>query len=128
VPEELLIRPLTEDDAPLINETWAYYCATTYDYVRHSILFHGGLGLVKKHDDQLISWAVGVQNTIGMVHTLPDYRNKGYAQLVITALAGKFKSENIQPVCLIKKDNIPSIKLFDKLGFKDAGLFYYITW
>ncbi|XP_054262633.1 uncharacterized protein LOC128986334 [Macrosteles quadrilineatus] len=124
IPEGFVIRSLTSEDAELIDNTWAYHSDITYDYIHHSIVHFGGLGLAHKHNNHLVSWAVGVWNTIGIVHTLADYRHRSYAQLVIRALAKQLIRKNVQPICLIKFANTPSLQLFKKLGFNEVGLYY----
>ena len=55
---------------------------------------------------------------MGMLETLPDHRRKGLAQKCILALAKKHLEIGFEPYVFIHAHNLPSIKLFEKLGFK----------
>tara|TARA_B110000114_G_C14808615_1_gene283773 strand:- start:39 stop:494 length:456 start_codon:yes stop_codon:yes gene_type:complete len=50
----------------------------------------------------------------------PKFRKKGYGyrSLKFFLLLLKRKTKNLQIIALVKKDNDPSIKIFDKLNFK----------
>ena len=75
------------------------------------------------HDDELISVAgtlVRLNDVwmIGGVYTHPKFRNRGYATSVVSYwVMEAFK--HTRNACLwVRSDNIPAIRLYNKIGFK----------
>ncbi|WP_407311240.1 GNAT family N-acetyltransferase [Desulfosporosinus sp. SB140] len=60
---------------------------------------------------------------IAHVTTHPEYRNRGYAQQVVGALAGSLQKKIKYIGLNVKTDNIEALKCYRKLGFKEFGKF-----
>lgn len=91
------------------------------------IVKNGGLGLYDKTNKQqfLISWAL--QNNygaLGIVHTLDDYRQKGYGKLISKAVCRQI-AENGMDVCAVISDGNFSEIMLKKIGLKEISK---ITW
>ena len=56
---------------------------------------------------------------MGMLHTLHDFRRRGYAALVVRALASKIIQDGAVPFCHIVEGNTSSLALFRSLGFEE---------
>ena len=54
-----------------------------------------------------------------MLHTLHDFRRRGYAALVVRALASKIIQDGALPFCHIVEGNTSSLALFRSLGFEE---------
>lgn len=53
--------------------------------------------------------------------TAPEKRNKGYATSVCSALVGRLHQQGKNAMLYVSKDNLPAIKVYRKIGFKEAG-------
>jgi GNAT superfamily N-acetyltransferase len=59
---------------------------------------------------------------LGGVATLSEYRGKGLSALCVGALCEHLARKGFAGICLFYlKDNIPASRVYDKLGFQDAG-------
>jgi predicted GNAT family acetyltransferase len=56
---------------------------------------------------------------MGMLHTLQEFRRRGYAAVVVRALASKIIQDGAQPFCHIVEGNSSSLALFRSLGFDE---------
>lgn len=100
----------------------------TLAYIKNMYDFYGyGIWIVVRKEDDVIVGRAGLSNRevdgetkleLGYV-IAEEYQNQGYAYEICKAICGfvkKFLYEN-EIVCFMKKENIPSIKLAEKLGF-----------
>jgi GNAT superfamily N-acetyltransferase len=56
---------------------------------------------------------------VGNVATLPDYRNRGYAQATNSAVCAELLRQGIKTIVLnVSQANAPAIRAYRKLGFK----------
>lgn len=56
IPDELYFDALGECHASIINETWAYRCDTSLNYIRSILQLNGGLGLFEKSTNRILAW------------------------------------------------------------------------
>ena len=71
----------------------------------------GIIRLEKKYNNFYISYMIS-----------PKYRKKGFAYQALKHILFNKKIKNIKKlVAIVKKDNIPSIKIFSKLKFRQIG-------
>lgn len=109
------IGPLRVEDAPLIARNWVH--GDDVDYCRSRIASGPGFGLRK--GGGLISWMLTHEDgSMGMLHTLEQWRRRGYGRGVASALAKRIMEEGKRPFCFVLQDNEPSVRLFESLGFQ----------
>jgi predicted GNAT family acetyltransferase len=59
---------------------------------------------------------------LGGVATLTEYRGRGLSALCVAALCEHLARKGLTSICLFYlKDNTPAGRLYDKLGFLEAG-------
>ncbi|MEM3014239.1 MAG: GNAT family N-acetyltransferase [Candidatus Bathyarchaeia archaeon] len=56
------------------------------------------------------------------VFTIPSLRNRGLASSVCSALIDELIKSGKTPMLWVSKDNLPALKLYKKLGFKETGI------
>ena len=56
---------------------------------------------------------------MGLLHTKPDYRGRGYAKLCVQTLCKHLTAMGICPNVYIENDNSVSFAMFEKLGFRN---------
>uniref|UniRef100_A0A665W385 Glycine N-acyltransferase-like protein n=1 Tax=Echeneis naucrates TaxID=173247 RepID=A0A665W385_ECHNA len=67
-----------------------------------------------------VSWILTYSSSaIGMLYTLPEHRRKGYAKVLVHAMARRFHAEAYPVFCFIEEENIVSYRLFKSFGFTE---------
>ncbi|MGL4524440.1 MAG: GNAT family N-acetyltransferase [Spirochaetia bacterium] len=87
-------------------------CAHAIDKKKSMIVAKAEISYIGFHYGQL-----------GGVYTLPEFRNKGIAQAVITSLIKELAQENKNLSLFVKKSNRAAVALYNNLGLKNAGEF-----
>jgi predicted GNAT family acetyltransferase len=71
-------------------------------------------------DSKPVSWVLRTAyGSIGMLHTLKDFRRRGYAAIVVRGLASRIIQDGGVPFCHIVEGNSSSLALFRGLGFEE---------
>ncbi len=68
------------------------------------------------------------EKSIGMLHVLKEYRNKGIATFLEKNMINYFIDNNYIQFCQVELSNIKSMNLQEKLGFKKANKLCYWCW
>lgn len=55
---------------------------------------------------------------IGVVGTLEEYRNKGFAKSVVSELCRCIIAKGKLPTLMVRENNLPAVKVYQKLGFE----------
>ncbi|XP_010790346.1 LOW QUALITY PROTEIN: glycine N-acyltransferase-like protein 3 [Notothenia coriiceps] len=67
---------------------------------------------------QPLSWILVYDYcALGLLYTLPEHRGKGYAKVLVSAMAKRLHSQGYPVYCFIEEENDTSYKLFKNLGF-----------
>jgi ribosomal protein S18 acetylase RimI-like enzyme len=74
--------------------------------------------------EELISSAFGTSGSVieklshvGMVYTSPEFRGKGYATSVCSALVEKLLSQSEETMLFVLTDDFPALRVYEKIGF-----------
>ena len=65
---------------------------------------------------------------IGGVYTLPAYRNKGLAAAAVAHLINTHSAESHGFALFVKTANTAALRVYEKLGFEQCGLFRMSYW
>lgn len=88
-------------------------------YIEVTMALNERVGLFLKEGDILVSWALQTEwYGVGIVQTLDAYKRRGYARVVVSALAKRLGSEGISPVLTVICGNTPSENMFASLNWK----------
>jgi hypothetical protein len=115
-PIEYKTSPLNMNDANTVylNSDYKEYIST--EYISYQI--NKGISAGIYENDKLISWGITQDDgAIGFLHTLNDYRRKGYGGSVVLAMIKILKESGKLPFAYIESSNKKSMNLFRKLGF-----------
>lgn len=116
-PNDLYIAKLEESHAATVNANWPYADEKSIYYIRNLITNKDTVGLFRKKDSILLSWALTTFCGIGMLHTPDEYRRKGYAALVMKQITNNLANLGRIPVLVTLRDNHAAKSLFTSMGF-----------
>lgn len=67
-----------------------------------------------------VSWILTHEyGALGMLHTLPEHRRKGYAKVLISTMAKRFHAQGYPVYCFVEEENVVSYSLLKSLGFTE---------
>jgi GNAT superfamily N-acetyltransferase len=58
---------------------------------------------------------------IGGVYTHPEFRNKGYATLAVSAITQEALEQSEAAALFVRADNCPAVKAYEKIGYRKIG-------
>lgn len=122
LPKELVdegfeLRALSEADVTYIFDNSKYNDFTSPDYIKHRIEVGIGFGIYR--DAKLVAWILTHDDgAIGFLNVLENYRNLGMGQLLTYKTIDAVRKSGQTPFVCIEGDNIKSMNLSKKIGFK----------
>ncbi len=121
--EQADIRPLQTDDFPVVMEH--YSSLPDPEYIKSRI----SAGMLGIYVDNQLAGFIGThpEGTIGMLEILPEYRRRGLAFLLESAMMARQQSKSRLPFAQIVEGNEASIALHRKLGMeitRDAHIWW----
>jgi hypothetical protein len=94
--------PLTEEDAVIVYENSEYKEYISPDYVKEQIAKGVSAGLHEKNE--LVCWSITQDDgAIGFLHTLKNYRRKGYGYSITLSMIKKLRSRGELPFAYVVK-------------------------
>lgn len=64
---------------------------------------------------------------VSAVCTHPDFQGRGYARILISAVAGKIFERGEIPFLHVREDNVAAIRVYERLGFRTRAIFpFYV--
>lgn len=111
------IRPLTKDDAVLVDSKWPYRGDESIEYVRSRIENGVGYG-IDDNNGELVAWCLTHgDSSMGFMYVMEGYRNKGYAFDISLKVINHLREIGKIPFVHIIRGNTKSLNLAKKLGF-----------
>ena len=108
--------PLTENDAQIVYSNSEYKDYISLEYVKERIQKGVSSGL--HINNELVSWAMTQDDgAIGFLHTLDNFRRKGYGECVTLSIIEKLRNASEIPFAYAEISNKRSINLMTKFGF-----------
>lgn len=102
-----------------MNQTWKFSEDMAASMIRNMILNFPSK-CVLDETGRPVSWILTYNSSaMGMLYTLPEHRGKGYAKILISALARRLHGEGFPVYCFIEEENHVSYTLFRNLGFTE---------
>ncbi|XP_061766543.1 glycine N-acyltransferase-like protein 3 [Nerophis ophidion] len=117
---ESKISSLNLSHVDLLNRTWKYGGDERgYNYITFLISNFPSY-CITDDQGQPVSWILVYDYlAMGLLYTLPKYRQKGYATVLAHAMARKLLADDYPVYCQIDEKNIQSKKIFKNLGFTE---------
>lgn len=120
---EYKVESLREEDAEVIDYYFPYSSedSPATERIKHRIRNYPSF-TVRDEEGNPLSWALLKDDgSMGMAHTLKEYRKQGLAHAVNMELIRKVIDLGLTPFVHIVVDNYPSQSLGEQLGFKRYG-------
>lgn len=118
------IEPLLPDQLPLVYQHSKYQQFLDMDYLGLRLKLGGGYCI--RADGKPVAWVMTHDDgSVGMVHVLDEYRGRGYARKLVSAMAKSVAASGRPVFAHIEPANTASVRLFTSMGFEQKGL---ITW
>ena len=113
------VKSLERCHAQLVYDHWLYKQNTTVADVADEIELLPSAGVFLKENDKLVSWMMSHPPTgMSRLHTIEQYRRRGYAALVTQYLSKRVAQTGCVPFVIIVTDNEVSYKFFESMGFQ----------
>jgi GNAT superfamily N-acetyltransferase len=123
------VRPLRPEEAAIVDEYWEIMDEAE-EYIRARI--ERGIAMGAEVDGELVAWDLTHFETdeavmLGMLHVKEEYRRKGYAWSVGTAVVEAVLQKGKTPVCYVYTWNEPSIRFTLAIGFRRIDTHHWIS-
>jgi hypothetical protein len=114
------VRPLTLDDADLVNKHWDIGKGDSLDYVQFRI--KEGIHVGSDDEEGLVSWALTHDDgSMGFLYTMQRGRRKGYAHSVGAAHIRKILEAGETPFAFVVVGNEASMNFSKVIGLIEDG-------
>jgi GNAT superfamily N-acetyltransferase len=121
---EIETTSLSIADAKTIYENSEYKDFLNNEYIESRIQNDISVGIYEKK--KLVAWVlIQDDGAMGFLHVLPEIRRKGYGLQVTLALIEKVRQACKLPFACIVQNNVKSINLVKKLGFKEDKMKFW---
>ena len=119
VPTNTYIKNLEQCHAQTVYDFWPYRAQSSVEWVADEIQRLPSAGLFLKENDQLVSWVISAfPDSLGKLHTLEQYRRRGYAKLVVEYLSKHLAMAGYRPFANILVANEASKRTFESIGYQ----------
>ena len=117
--QEIKCVSLTKQDAQVVYNNSEYKEYISPEYVKYCI--QNGISAGIYENSKLVSWAITQDDgAIGFLHSLDEYRRKGYGYNVTLSMIYQVRNSGSFPFANVLPSNKRSINLLLKLGFKES--------
>jgi ribosomal protein S18 acetylase RimI-like enzyme len=114
------VESVRTPDAPFIASYWPHGRSPAYVEERIRALPSAAI----RRRGKLVAWALTHDDgSMGFLHVIAEWRGRGFARSLTTALSLRLLRLGLRPFLYIVKDNTPSIRLTESMGFERVGRF-----
>ena len=116
---ESRISSLNLSHVDLVNKNWKFGGNKKYRNIA-DLISNFPSCCITDSQGQPVSWILVYDYyAMGLLYTLPEHRGKGYAKVLIRAMAKRLHAEGFPVYCFIEEENTVSYKLFKGMGFTE---------
>ncbi len=113
------VKSLERCHAQTVYDYWPYKEGTTMENVAKEIEELPSAGVFLTDNDKLVSWMMShPPNGMSRLHTLQEYRRRGYAALVTRFLSKRVAQCGFVPFVNVDTENVVSRTFFENMTFK----------
>ncbi|XP_047668149.1 glycine N-acyltransferase-like isoform X2 [Tachysurus fulvidraco] len=112
------VSSVKESHSALINSKWLLGRGERTEPLIRNMIRNFPSCCVLDSEGRPVSWVLTYPScAMGVIYTLPEHRQKGYAKALATTMAKKLHSNGYPVYCFINLENQPSYRLLTSLGF-----------
>lgn len=124
-PADVYVKSLETHNAATVYDNWSYNEITTADSVLEGVIASPTAGVFLKDTNKLVCWMTSrVHVGMSQLHTLEEYRRRGYAACVTQYLTKRLAQSGYVPYAIVSPNNEPSVRCFQRAGFRLNSLFH----
>ncbi len=117
---------IRKGDIPEVNDNWSFGKGRVSRFIESSIDSQNTFAVYI--NDRIASYALFRENgSMGMLRTLPEYRNLGLAKIITHEMIKSARKRNWLPHCYIAHDNLVSRRVTEKSGFQFYASQYWFV-
>ena len=105
------IQPVSEDYIDIVHSTWKFSGEHTQMFIRHLVEQHPSIVMTTdsgQHVGHLVGQSYGA---MGMLYIQQEFRRKGYAQVIISQLAQRYREMGEDMYVIMEVDNAAPLNL-----------------
>ncbi|XP_055598405.1 uncharacterized protein LOC129747982 [Uranotaenia lowii] len=126
IPEGFTLKQLGPEDSTKADAVWPYRHQGSLFLLQRLAAWNINTGLYKNNGD-LIAWCYRLQNgALGALQVDAQHLKRGYGTMVVIDMAQRLADMNQDCFAFVSSDNIPSTKMFEKLGFLQIDIAYWL--
>lgn len=116
------LKSLSQAHVEKVNSMWPHNYEDSDKFILYSIKYHLNVGMFNEKNE-LIAWSLRYDNgSLAVLQVDNGHLRKGYGSLIAKIMCKKIANEfNIDVTALIQHENVKSLGMFTKLGFKEVG-------
>ncbi|XP_058818039.1 uncharacterized protein LOC131681315 [Topomyia yanbarensis] len=126
VPASFRLGSLTEEDAAKADAVWPNKHVGSLFFLQRLAAWNPNVGLYNS-SGELVAWCFRLQaGPLGALQVDEKHLKKGYGTIVTVAMANKLAAMQQDCFALVSSGNIPSKRMFEKLGFRHTDFAYWL--
>ncbi|XP_029376431.1 glycine N-acyltransferase-like protein 3 [Echeneis naucrates] len=119
---------LDESYVDLVAQTWKFGKGGAAKNMIRNMIVNFPSCCVLDADRKPVSWILTFSDcSMGMLNTLQEHRQKGYAKVVTITLARRLHAEGYPVYCLVEQQHESNIRLLKEVGFTEDPS-YRLIW
>lgn len=127
-PDDVYVKSLETRHAATVYDFWNFRFVTTVEAFVDSVIEAPSAGVFVKETNEPVSWMISrTPNGMSSLHTLEEFRQRGYASFVSQYLAKRMAQAGYLPYATIDPSNEASKKCFRNAGFSFTTPVYVFT-
>jgi len=124
-PDDVYVKSLETSHSSTVYDHWDYKDTTVVESVADSVVESPSAGVFLKETDELVSWMTNFLPTgLSQLHTLEQFRRRGYAAYVIRYLSKRTAQSGYVPYAIISPGNKASENCFINVGLESVGPYH----
>ncbi|KAH8244565.1 hypothetical protein KR038_002427 [Drosophila bunnanda] len=114
-----VLRSLSVEDAPLVNEEWPNHHLGSLYFIERQIRLCVSVGLYNVKTQELVAWCIRLQGGyLGALQVKESHKRRGFGSLVTREISYRLAAQGHDVMALVGPTNAPSAGMFRKLGFQ----------
>ena len=126
MPENITLKPLSLDDADMINDEWPNRHVGSLFFVKRLIEWNPNIGAYDENNE-LMGWCLRLQaGPLGALQVREKFKRRGIGSVLTLAMCKILNNNDMDTFALVNPTNFPSQNMFVKLGFKQTDDAYWV--